>query len=71
MAEPETPSYAFRSATRMYRTSPLKGAWQHPPYFHDGSAATLEDVAATYNIRRSLGLTAQEIADLAQYLKSQ
>jgi cytochrome c peroxidase len=55
----------------MYRTSPLKGAWQHPPYFHDGSAATLEDVAATYNIRRSLGLTAQEIADLAQYLKSQ
>jgi cytochrome c peroxidase len=71
MVEPETPSYAFRSATKMYRTSPLKGAWQHPPYFHDGSAATLEEVAATYNTRRSLGLTPQEIADLAQYLKSQ
>jgi cytochrome c peroxidase len=71
MVEPETPSYAFRSATKMYRTSPLKGAWQHPPYFHDGSAATLEDVAAAYNTRRSLGLTPQEIADLAQYLKSQ
>ncbi|MGK6306113.1 c-type cytochrome [Variovorax sp. DT-64] len=71
MVEPETPSYASRSATKMYRTSPLKGAWQHPPYFHDGSVATLEEVAATYNIRRSLGLTPQEIADLAQYLKSQ
>jgi mono/diheme cytochrome c family protein len=70
MAEPETPSYASRSATKMYRTSPLKGVWQHAPYFHDGSAPTLESVVQTYNTRRSLGLTAQEIADLAQYLKS-
>ena len=70
MAEPETPSYASRSATKQYRTSPLKGLWQHAPYFHDGSAATLEQVVQTYNTRRSLGLNAQEIADLAQYLKS-
>lgn len=70
MAEPESPSYASRSATGMYRTSPLKGVWQHAPYFHDGSAATLEAVADTYNRRRGLGLSAQEIADLAQYLRS-
>ncbi|MCM2348089.1 MAG: c-type cytochrome, partial [Acidovorax soli] len=70
MAEPETPSYASRSATKLYRTSPLKGVWQHAPYFHDGSAATLDDVAQTYNTRQSLGLSAQEVADLAQYLKS-
>ena len=70
MAEPETPSYASRSATKQYRTSPLKGVWQHAPYFHDGSAATLEDVGQRYNSRLSLGLTAQQIADLAQYLKS-
>jgi mono/diheme cytochrome c family protein len=70
MAEPESPSYAARSATRMYRTSPLKGAWQHAPYFHDGSAATLDDVVQVYNTRKSLGLSAQEVADLAQYLKS-
>jgi mono/diheme cytochrome c family protein len=70
VAEPETPSYAARSATRLYHTSPLKGVWQHPPYLHDGSAATLEDVGAIYNTRRGLGLSAQEIADLAQYLKS-
>jgi mono/diheme cytochrome c family protein len=70
MAEPETPSYASRSATKQYRTSPLRGAWQHAPYFHDGSAATLDDVAQTYNTRKSLGLSAQEVSDLAQYLRS-
>ena len=70
MAEPESPSYAARSATGLYRTTPLAGVWQHAPYFHDGSAATLEDVGRIYNAKRSLGLTAQEIADLAQYLRS-
>lgn len=70
MAEPETPSYASRSATKLCRTSPLKGVWQHAPYFHDGSAATLDDVAQTYNTRQSIGLSAQDVADLAQYLKS-
>jgi mono/diheme cytochrome c family protein len=70
MAEPESPSYASRSATKQYRTTPLKGAWQHAPYFHDGSAATLEDVGQIYNDRMSLGLSAGQIADLAQYLKS-
>jgi mono/diheme cytochrome c family protein len=70
VAEPETPSYAARSATKQYRTTPLRGVWQHAPYFHDGSAATLEDVGQAYNTKRSLGLTAQQVADLAQYLKS-
>jgi len=56
-------------ATKMYRTSPLRGVWQHAPYFHVGSPATLEAVGQIYNIRRSLGLTAQQIANLAQYLK--
>ena len=73
MGEPEppgVPSYASRSATKMYRTAPLKGIWQHPPYFHNGTAATLEDVVNTYNDRRSLGLTSDQRADLVQYLKS-
>ena len=47
MAEPEAPSYASRSATKQYRSTPLQGAWQHAPYFHDGSAATLEAVVQT------------------------
>ena len=70
MAEPESPSYAARSASKQYRTTPLRGAWQHAPYFHDGSAATLEDVASIYNTRQSLGLSPQQVADLAQYMKS-
>jgi mono/diheme cytochrome c family protein len=73
MGEPEAagvPSYASRSATKMYRTSPLKGIWQHPPYFHNGKAATLEDVVSIYNDRRSLGLTSDQQTDLVQYLKS-
>lgn len=73
MGEPEpagVPSYASRSATKQYRTAPLRGIWQHAPYFHNGSAATLDDVVSTYNTRRSLGLTDPERADLVQYLKS-
>ncbi|HEY0822570.1 MAG TPA: c-type cytochrome [Ramlibacter sp.] len=70
MAEPEVPSHADRSATRQYRTTPLRGLWQHPPYFHDGSASTAEAVVTTYNTKLVLGLTPQEIADVAQYLKS-
>ncbi|MFL6673631.1 MAG: c-type cytochrome [Massilia sp.] len=73
VSEPEPdgfPSYASRSATRQYRTAPLRGVWQHAPYFHNGKAATLEDVVMTYNTQKSLGLSPAEIADLAQYLKS-
>jgi mono/diheme cytochrome c family protein len=70
MAEPEVPSYAARSATKQYRTTPLRGIWQHAPYFHNGKAATLDQVVALYNTNRGLGLTAQEMADLVQYLKS-
>jgi cytochrome c peroxidase len=44
--------------------------WQHPPYFHNGTAATLADVVNAYNDRRSLGLGSAEMADLVQYLKS-
>jgi mono/diheme cytochrome c family protein/cytochrome c5 len=70
VVEPETPSYASRSATKLYRTTPLRGLWQHAPYFHDGSAPTLERVVEIYNAKRGLNLTAQQMADLAQYLKS-
>jgi hypothetical protein len=31
--------YIDFSATKQWRTTPLKGIWQHPPYFHDGSGA--------------------------------
>ena len=61
---------ARRSATKMYRTTPLRGAWSHPPYFHDGSAATLADVVEHYNQVSNLQLTDGQKADLEQYLRS-
>jgi mono/diheme cytochrome c family protein len=67
---PTDPTHAERSATEMYRTTPLRGLWQHAPYFHDGSAATLEDVVQRYDGTFSLGLTADQVADLIEYLKS-
>lgn len=70
VANQNTPVYASRSATKEYRTAPLKGVWQHAPYFHNGSAATLEDVVQTYNAKQLLGLTPAQVKDLAQYLKS-
>lgn len=73
VSEPEpggAPSYASRSATKQYRTAPLRGLWQHPPYFHNGTAATLEAVVQTYDTELSLGLGAGQQADLVQYLKS-
>jgi hypothetical protein len=73
VSEPEpndAPSYASRSATKQYRTAPLAGLWQHPPYFHNGSAATLDAVVDTYNAKKALGLTVAQKADLVQYLKS-
>ena len=61
---------ARRSASGMYRTTPLRGAWQHPPYFHDGSAKTLLNVVEHYNQVRGLALTEAERKDLEQYLLS-
>jgi cytochrome c5 len=63
-------AYAARTANKAYRTTPLRGLWQHPPYFHDGSAATLADVVTHYNRVRNLGLTAEQQRDLVEYLKS-
>ena len=70
VADQNSPPYASRSATKQYRTTPLKGVWQHAPYFHNGSAATLEDVVRTYNAKQFLGLTPAQVSDVAQYLKS-
>src|SRR6185295_6398640 len=63
---PTDPEHAARSASKMYRTTPLRGLWQHPPYFHDGSAPTLENVVDHYNRVRKLGLTAGQRTDLVQ-----
>ena len=63
-------AYAARTASKAYRTTPLRALWQHPPYFHDGGAATLADVVAHYNRVRALGLAGEQQRDLVEYLKS-
>ena len=64
------PAYAARTATGQYRTTPLRGLWQHPPYFHDGSARDLLAVVDHYNHLFALNLTAAQKADLVEFLKS-
>jgi mono/diheme cytochrome c family protein len=64
------PAYAVRTATGKYRTTPLRGLWQHPPYFHDGSAPDLLAVVNHYNELFRLNLTAAQKADLVEFLKS-
>jgi hypothetical protein len=73
VSEPEpnsAPSMAARSATREYRTTPLRALALHAPYFHDGITSTLEAVVDLYNTKKALGLSTQQKADLVQYLKS-
>jgi mono/diheme cytochrome c family protein len=64
------PAYALRTATGKYRTTPLRGLWQHPPYFHDGSAPDLLAVVNHYDQLFALNLTAAQKADLVEFLKS-
>jgi len=46
----------------------LRGLASRAPYFHNGSAATLTDVGNFYNQRFNMGLTADQIRDLAAFL---
>jgi hypothetical protein len=63
---------ADRSPTGMYRTTPLKGLFAHAKggFWHDGRFADLAAVVEHYNSCFGLGLTAQQQADLVQYLRS-
>lgn len=48
----------------------LRGLASRAPYFHNGSATTLDDVVTFYDKRFTIGFTAQEKADLVAFLKS-
>lgn len=63
---------ASRSPDGRYRTAPLQGLWTHTKggFYHDGRFATLGDVVDHYDTTFTLGLTANEKADLVEYLKS-
>ncbi len=63
-------AYAMRTTQKQYRTTPLRGLWQHAPYFHDGSAPTLAAVVDHYDRVRGLRLTSAQKHDLIEYLKT-
>ncbi len=48
----------------------LRGLASRAPYFHNGSADTLEDVIDFYNKRFNVGITPQEKKDLVAFLKA-
>jgi cytochrome c peroxidase len=48
----------------------LRGLAARPPYFHDGSAATLADALAFYDKRFGIRLTDREKADLIAFLSA-
>jgi hypothetical protein len=63
---------ADRSPDHRYRTTPLKGLWAHQKggFYHDGRFPTLLSLVQHYNDTFSLRLTASEMAELVEYLKS-
>ncbi len=48
----------------------LRGLAARAPYFHNGAAPTLASVVAFYNQRFQMGLSAQQMSDLAAFLKT-
>ncbi len=48
----------------------LRGLPSRAPYFHNGSASSLNDVVNFYNNRFNIGFTAQEKADLIAFLNT-
>jgi cytochrome c5 len=64
------PAYAQRTTGKAYRTTPLRGLLRHPPYFHDGSAASLDAVVDHYNRVLKLNLSPADQRALVEYLKT-
>jgi len=53
-----------------FKVPSLRGIESRSPYFHNGMVHQIEDVVAFYNQRFAIGLTTQEAADLAAFLKA-
>jgi cytochrome c peroxidase len=54
----------------LFKGPVLRALASRPPYFHNGSAADLDDVVEFYNTRFNLRLTRQEKSDLVAFLKA-
>ncbi len=52
-----------------FKGSILRGVVAHPPYFHNGSAATLEDAIEFYDTRFTTSFSAREKRDLVAFVQ--
>ncbi|WP_298623826.1 cytochrome B6 [uncultured Legionella sp.] len=52
------------------KTFPLRGIKDSPPYLHDGRLLTLADTVEFFNLVLSLQLTAEEKADLTEFMQA-
>ena len=48
----------------------LRGVAARPPYFHNGSAATLADVVDFYDTRFNIHMTGQQKRDMVAFLSA-
>lgn len=62
---PDTPQYIGR-----FEGPTLRALAPPAPYFHNGFAASLDEVFAFYNTRFGIGFTVQEQRDLVAFLKA-
>lgn len=64
-----TPEGIPGRAEGIFKTLPLRGVKDSPPYLHDGRLLTLEDTVEFFNIVLQRRLTAQEKQDLVEFLR--
>ncbi len=55
---------------KRFDTPTLRGVWATAPYFHDGSAKTLEEAISRHDTKEVSGLTRGEVAKIAEYVGS-
>jgi cytochrome c peroxidase len=53
-----------------FKVPRLNGLAARAPYFHNGNAATLQQLVAFYDKRFNIGLSAQDEQDLINFLNS-
>jgi cytochrome c peroxidase len=53
-----------------FKVPTLRGLSARPPYFHNGAAATLDDVVTFYDLHFAIGFTQAEREDLAAFLRA-
>jgi len=68
--KPQMINGRMASADGPIKTFPLRGIKDSPPYLHDGRLLTLDDTVEFFNLILELKLTADEKADLTQFLRA-